>query len=43
MRNADIDDMGIKTGGRILADLRYADDKAFTVGITPAQEEYCTE
>ena len=27
MRNADIDDMGIKIGGRILNDLRYADGK----------------
>ena len=32
MRNADIDDMGIRIGGRILTDLRYADDTTLTVG-----------
>ena len=32
MRNTDIDDLGIKIGGRILTDLRYADDLALAVG-----------
>ena len=31
-RNADIDDMGIKIGGRTLTDLRYADDTALAAG-----------
>ena len=32
MRNADIGDMGIRIGGRIITDLRYADDTALAVG-----------
>ena len=32
MRNADIDEMGIRIGGRILTDLRYADDTTLSVG-----------
>ena len=32
MRNADTGDMGIKIGGRILTDLRYADDTVLAAG-----------